>query len=65
MQTGTVTEFDASRGLGLVRSSAEVDYVFHVIEIVDGTREIDIGQAVTFEPLPRFGRFQAGRIRKV
>lgn len=65
MLTGTVTEFDAGRGLGTVRALDGGDYLFHLIEIVDGTRAIDVGQPVTFERLPRFGRFQAGRITKI
>ena len=35
------------------------------IEITDGTRSIELGQRVNFQPLPKFGRFQAGRIHKV
>lgn len=62
---GTVTELDESVGLGTVRGDDGVDYPFHVIEIVDGTRAIEQGQRISFRPLPRFGRFQAGRIHKV
>jgi hypothetical protein len=39
-------------------------FAFHCIEIADGTRTIDVGQAVTFRPLARFGAFQAGAIEK-
>ena len=65
MLTGRVTEFDGAKGLGTVRGENGVDYLFHVIEITDGTRTVDPGQWVSFQPLPKFGRFQAGRIRKV
>ena len=65
MVTGTVTEFDGAKGLGTVRSEDGVDYLFHVVELTDGTRTVDPGQRVCFQPLPKFGRFQAGRIRKV
>lgn len=64
MVRGTVTEFDEAAGLGIVTAVAGVAYLFHCIEIADGTRTIDVGQRVTFEPLPRFGRYQAGRIQK-
>ena len=65
MSTGQVTEFDGAKGLGTVHGENGVDYLFHVIEITDGTRAIDVGQRVSFRPLPRFGRFQAGRIHKI
>ncbi|HSJ90789.1 MAG TPA: cold shock domain-containing protein [Ilumatobacter sp.] len=65
MLTGTVTVIDGAKGLGTVRGENGVDYLFHVIEITDGTRTVDPGQRVSFQPLPKFGRFQAGRIHKV
>lgn len=65
MLAGRVTEFDAATGLGTVQGDNGVAYLFHVVEITDGTRSIDLGQQVRFQPLPKFGRFQAGRIRKV
>ena len=65
MLRGTVTQFDAAKGLGTVSSKDGTDYLFHVIEIADGTRSIDIGQSVSFHPLPKFGRVQAGRIEKL
>ena len=65
MPTGQVTEIDAAKGLGTVRAENGVDYMFHVVEITDGTRAIDLGQRVSFQPLAKFGRFEAGRIRKV
>lgn len=62
---GTVTEFSDARGLGTVVSGAGDAFLFHVIEIADGTRSIDVGQSVRFEPLAKFGRLQAGAIHKV
>jgi cold shock CspA family protein len=62
---GTVTDFDVDRGLGHIRSEDGTDYLFHLVEIVDGTRTIEVGQAVTFERWPKLGRFEAARIRKV
>lgn len=64
MLSGTITEFDADRGLGTVRA-AGTDYLFHLVEITDGTRSIDVGQTVVFQPLPKFGRMQAGSITKI
>lgn len=65
MTTGCVAEFDPDRGLGTIRSDDGTAYLFHVIEISDGTRTIEPGRPVAFEPLARFGRFQAGGIRKL
>jgi cold shock CspA family protein len=65
MLAGTVTRFDEVKGLGMVTSDAGQEYLFHVIEIDDRTRTIDVGQSVRFQPLPKFGQYQAGKIRKV
>ena len=65
MLKGRVTKFDTAVGLGAVRADDGVDYEFHAIELVDGSRSIDLGQVVVFQPLPKFGRQQAGQIRKV
>ena len=61
---GTVAEFDEPRGIGLIVSADGQRFVFQCIEIADGTRDIDVGQAVSFRLLPRFGAFQAGVIEK-
>ena len=33
--------------------------------IEHGTRTIDVGQSVSFQPLPKFGKLQAGRVHKL
>ncbi len=65
MLRGTVTEFDEGKGLGTVAADDGQGYLFHVIEIADGTRTIDVGQSVSFQPLPKFGKLQAGRVHKL
>lgn len=65
MLHGTVIEFDEGKGLGTVASDNGASYLFHVIEIADGTRTIEVGQEVTFQPLPKFGAYQAGALHKV
>lgn len=65
MRLGTVTELDEATGLGKVADVTGASYLFHVIEIADGTRAIDVGQRVSFQPLPKFGRLQAGRLEKL
>lgn len=65
MRQGSVTEFDEAKGLGTIATDDGAVFVFHVIEIADGSRTIEVGQAVSFQPLPKFGRLQAGRVHKV
>ncbi len=65
MLSGTVTEFSDDRGLGTVTTGDGNSFLFHVIEVADGSRTIDVGQTVTFQPLSKFGRLQAGSVRKV
>ncbi len=65
MLRGTVIEFDEGKGLGTVAADDGTGYLFHVIEIADGTRTIDVGQPVSFQPLPKFGKLQAGRVHKL
>ena len=59
-----VTDFSDERGLGTVRALDGQDYLFHIIEIADGSRTIEVGTPVRFQPLPKFGRFQAAHIHQ-
>jgi len=59
--TGTVAEFDADIGLGVIDTDG-VRYPFHCIEIADGSRDIAVGVDVTFEVLCKFGRYEAASI---
>ncbi len=60
--SGVVIAFDGAAGLGTIRADDGVEHRFHCVEIADGSRQIDVGAAVTFEPLPKFGRYEAGKI---
>lgn len=60
--TGTVVEFDRAVGLGAVALADGTRYPFHCIEIADGTRDIAVSAAVTFELLGKLGRYEAARI---
>jgi CspA family cold shock protein len=62
---GRVTEFDETRGLGTITADDGRTYPFHCTQITDGTRQIDTGQAVRFELLPKLGRYEAGVIDKL
>lgn len=58
---GTVVEFDAKVGLGVIAVDAE-RYPFHCIEIADGSRDIEVGTHVSFELLCKLGRYEAAAI---
>ena len=49
---GTVADFDASTGWGLVCTDDGDEYPFHCTAIADGTRAIEIGIAVIFHLVP-------------
>ena len=61
---GTVSAFDAERGLGTVTDVDGVDFPFHCIEIADGTRAIEPGADVSFDVLAKLGRWEASNIRR-
>jgi CspA family cold shock protein len=61
-RNGVVTSFDAHRGLGEITGADGADYPFHCAEIADGSRRIEVGAAVRFEPVLRLGRIEAARI---
>ena len=59
---GTVVRFDRDVGLGEVATADGAAHPFHCIEIADGSRDIAVGQAVTFELIGKLGRYEAARI---
>ncbi len=57
---GTVSAFDAQRGLGEVTDGAGVGYGFHATAVADGSRSIEVGTAVAFVLVPGHrGRLEA------
>lgn len=60
---GVVSEFDGAVGLGLIISTDGSSHTFHVIEVADGSRFVDVGVDVAFDLLPKFGRYEAANIR--
>jgi len=62
MPRGTVSAFDEHVGLGEITADGEV-IAFQCIGIADGSRKIDVGADVTFELLPKLGRYEATAIR--
>ena len=65
MPTGRVIAFDDHVGLGEVESDDGQVYLFHCVEIADGSRTIEVGAAVEFELMLKLGRFEASRLRPV
>ena len=61
---GTVTEFGHDTGLGTVHANDGLDYLFHCVEIADGTRTIDVGTAVEFSRLAKLGAYEAGCLKQ-
>ena len=60
---GVVVAFDAAAGLGSVASPDGARYLFHCVEIADGSRSIDVGTEVTFRRLPKLGAVEARCLR--
>jgi cold shock CspA family protein len=63
MPNGNVIAFDEHVGLGEVRSEDGKVYLFHCVEIADGSRTIEVGAPVEFDLLLKLGRFEASRLR--
>jgi cold shock CspA family protein len=63
---GVVASFDDPRGIGVICRDDGTEYPFHCTAIVDGTRSIDVGTAVSFSVAPgRMGRWEAVAISAV
>ena len=60
---GTVTAFDSDVGLGEVTDDSGVVWPFHCIAISDVSRAIAVGAPVSFEALPKLGRWEATDLR--
>ncbi|MBU3717895.1 MAG: hypothetical protein FGM45_06280 [Actinobacteria bacterium] len=60
---GVVVEFDAHVGLGVVESDGE-RFVFHCVEIADGSREVAVGESVDFDVREKFSRPEAFALRR-
>lgn len=57
--------FDETRGLGEIEADDGTRYPFHCTRILDGTRTIPVGTAVTFEVVAApLGRWEAAEIAR-
>lgn len=48
LQTGTVTQFDRTVGLGEITDGEGRVWPFHCAMLTDGTRNVEVGTAVQF-----------------
>lgn len=64
VRQGVVVEFDREVGLGVVEADDGTRLQFHCIEIADGTRDIPVGQPVTFGTLHKLGRTEAAAVTR-
>lgn len=58
---GVVVGFDDHVGLGEIESDG-VRYLFHCVEIADGSRTIAVGARVEFRVVTRFGTLEASDV---
>jgi CspA family cold shock protein len=57
---GTVIAFDADKGYGTVKANDGQSFFFHCTQIVDGSRSVDVGAAVSFDVVAgHLGRYEA------
>ena len=63
MPTGTVVDFDEYVGLGHVDADDGARYLFHCVEIADGTRTIEVGTTVRFDIMIKLGSPEASNLR--
>jgi cold shock CspA family protein len=60
---GTVTSFDGHVGLGQVTEDDGAEWMFHCVEIADGSRQIAVGANVQFGLRCKLGRYEAANVR--
>lgn len=61
--SGVITEFDEHVGLGVVRAENGESYLFHCVEICDGSRSIETGTRVRFDVRRKFSNPEAFSVR--
>ena len=63
MPEGRVIDFDEHVGLGHVEAADGAVYLFHCVEIADGSRTIEVGTHVEFDVMVKFGNPEARALR--
>lgn len=62
--SGIVESFDKDRGIGFITSGTE-RFIFHCVEIADGSRDIAVAAKVSFVVVVRFDVREASRVEKI
>lgn len=62
---GRVVAFDAHVGRGVIERADGERLPFHCIEIMDGSRTVDVDAVVEFDTIAKLGRYEAASIRTV
>jgi hypothetical protein len=63
---GTVVEFDAERGRGVVEGAGGVRLEFHCTRVTDGSRSVPVGASVRYQVVPgALGRWEAAAIEVI
>lgn len=60
---GVVEAYDSHEGLGWIAADGH-RFLFHCAELLDGTREVEVGRRVRFVVAHRFGHVEASEIEK-
>jgi cold shock CspA family protein len=60
---GIVVDFDEYVGLGHVDADDGQRYLFHCVEIADGSRTIAVGTRVGFDLMVKLGSPEAAQLR--
>lgn len=60
---GVVDTYDSHEGLGWIVAEGQ-RFLFHCAELLDGTREVEVGRRVRFAVAHRFGNVEASEIEK-
>jgi cold shock CspA family protein len=64
MQRGTVAEYDANRGWGVIVADDGERLGFHCTQIADGTRAVAVGAPVRYRRVAaHLGRFEAAGVK--
>jgi cold shock CspA family protein len=65
-ERGTVTEFDAHRGLGLIDGDDGAHLLFHCTQIVGENRSLPVGAAVAYDVVPgQLGAWEAASVERI
>lgn len=66
LRLGSVSSYEAERGLGLIAGPDGSEHLFHCTAIADGSRQIEVGEQVAFLLVAAHGgRYEASQVTKL